>query len=460
MANVTKRGDSYRIRVFAGEDSTGKQITRSMTWKPAPGMTAKQIEKELNRQATLFEEKVSSGQYLDGSIKFQDFAEQWFKDYAEGHLKERTLDRYRKLSERTYIAIGHIRLDRLQPHHLIEFYKQLQKVKKECGYRAKQGTPELILKTAPDQKSFAALASVSAFVVRSAGRGENISPSSAEKIASALDMPLESVFERVHGEETLSQKTIKHYHAFISSVLDRAVKWQMIKENPCHRIDAPKVDRKQVQCMDENQIAQFIECLQDEPLEYQVIFLLLILTGMRRGELLGLEWPDIDFDKAVVHIRRTSQYTVAKGIFTDTTKTESSKRPLAIPAELVDLLRKYRAEQAQRRLQLGDRWAAEWSEAPRLFTQWDGKPMHPNAPYQEMQKILKRNGMPQFSLHSLRHTNATLLIGAGTDVRTVSGRLGHSQTSTTMNIYAEYLQSANTAASETLANVLIRKKSG
>lgn len=84
--------------------------------------------------------------------------------------------------------------------------------------------------------------------------------------------------------------------------------------------------------------------------------------------------------------------------------------------------------------------------------------MHPNTPYKELQKLLERNGMDRVSIHSLRHTNATLLIGSGVDVRTVSGRLGHSQTSTTTNIYAEFLQSADKAAAESLADTLLRQK--
>lgn len=459
MANVTKRGNGYRIIVSAGYDGTGKQIRKTMTWKPKPGMTSKQIKKELNKQVTLFEENVLSGRYFDGSIKFKDFAERWFKDYAKGHLRERTIERYKKLAERTYIAIGHIRIDKLRPHHLIEFYNQLEQVKKEPVYRAKIDIQGYISRIGKSQKGFAEFAGVSAYVVRTIQKRNNVSCSSAKKVAAALGMPIDDIFERVHSEEKLSPKTIKHYHVFISSIMDRAVKWQMIPENPCHRIDAPKAKHKQVLCMNEKQIQQFIKCLQEEPLQYQVIFLLLILTGIRRGELLGLEWSDFDFEKAVLSIRRTSQYTAIKGVYTDTTKTEQSKRQIALPKELIELLIKYRAEQAKCCLQMGDRWFSGWSEHQRLFTQWDGRPMHPNTPYQEMQKILKRNNMPHFSLHSLRHTNATLLIRHGEDVRTVSGRLGHSQTSTTMNVYAEYLQSANEAASEMLADILIRKNS-
>ncbi len=393
MPTIQKRGDTYRIRVSAGYDSSGKQLMKSMTWKPAPGMTEKQIQKELDRQAVLFEEKVKTGQYMDGNVKFQDFAERWFEDYGKEHLRERTYLRYVELSERTYAAIGHIRIDRLQPHHLLDFYKQL------------------------------------------AEPGQN---------------------KRTGGG--LSPKTIKHYHTFISSVMERAVKWGMIQDNPARRIDAPKVDKVAIEHMDDKQAIRFMEIVQEEPIEYRLIFTLLLLTGMRRGELLGLEWPDIDFENGVIHIRRTSQYAAGRGIYTDTTKTEQSKRPISIPPELLDLLRQYRVWQSEKKLRLGDAWDAEWTNHPRLFTKVDGKPMHPNTPYKELQKLLVRHGMEPVSLHSLRHTNATLMIGGGADVRTVSGRLGHSQTSTTLNIYAEFLQSADKAASEGLADTLLRRK--
>lgn len=393
MATVEKRGDNYRITASAGYNADGKQIRKTLTWKPTPNMTEKQIAKELERQKALFDDKVKNGQYLNGNIKFKDFAELWFRDYGKEHLRERTYLRYVELSERTYAAIGHLRLDKIQPHHLLDFYKQL------------------------------------------AEPGQN---------------------KRTGGG--LSPKTIKHYHTFISSVLERAVKWQVIPDNPARRVDTPKADKKQIQYLNDQQALLFMDALENESLEYRVIFSILLLTGMRRGELLGLEWPDIDFDAGVIHIRRTSQYAPGAGIYTDTTKTEQSKRPLAAPAELFDMLRQYRAEQGERRLKLGDVWAKEWAEHPRLFTQWNGKPMHPNAPYQELQKLLQRNGLPKVSLHSLRHTNATLLIRQGTDVRTVSGRLGHSQTSTTLNIYAEFLQSADKSASESLANTLLRRE--
>ena len=125
MATITKRGGTYRIKVSCGYSADGRQITRSMTWQPAPGTTKRQEEKELNRQATLFEERVKSGQFIGNNIKFADFVETWFKDYAEKQLRPKTLLGYKKMAVRTNAAIGHIRLDRLQPHHILEFYNNL-----------------------------------------------------------------------------------------------------------------------------------------------------------------------------------------------------------------------------------------------------------------------------------------------------------------------------------------------
>mgnify|MGYP000152824535 CR=1 FL=1 len=371
MATVQKRGESYRIRASAGYDSTGKQIMKSMTWKPAPGLSEKQIEKELERQKILFDEKVKADKSFDENIRFQEFTEQWFQDYGKDHLRIRTYTEYQKMTKRLYPAIGHIRLNKLRPRHLVEFYSQL------------------------------------------AEPGQN---------------------KRTKGG--LAPKTIKHYHTMISSIMDRAVKWGIVPENPCRKVDPPKVDRHQIDCLNDKEAAIFVEGLE---------------TGMRRGELLGLEWPDVDFETAVISIRRTSQYGGAKlGTYTDDTKTEQSKRSIRITPSIIDLLKKYKAEQAAHRLRLGDMWNSDWFEHPRLFTNQDGKPMSPSTPLNRLKKLLDRLGLRQVSLHSLRHTSATLLIQQGVNVRTVSSRLGHSQTSTTMNIYAHQLQSADAAAAEAL----------
>ncbi len=381
MASITKRGQTYRIRVSDGYDVYGKQIIRSMTWTPEPGMTQRQIEKELNRQVVLFEENGT----IISNIKFQTFAEQWFKECAEKTLRAKTIERYHQYEKRVYTAIGHLRIDKITARKLQCFINNL---------------------------------------------GED------------------GINETTGG--TLAPKTIKQYLSFISSIMEYAVKTEVIKENPCHRVTLPAMKSKERDIYSLDEAQQFIDLLQSEPLEYQVFFILAIYGGFRRGELLGLEWKDIDFENCVITIRRTSLYVKGKGTITDTTKTEGSLRCLKLPVAVFDYLRRYRLKQRSDRLKIGD----QWKDHDRLFTAWNGMPMNPNTPYSWYDRFCKRTGLRRVSIHSFRHLNASLLIDGGADIKTVSASLGHSQTTTTLNIYAHTLAQAQARASEAVASIL------
>ena len=124
MATITKRGNTYRIRTSCGYDVNGKQVMRSMTYKPQQGMSEKQIDKELNRQAVLFEEQCRQGRTLTAS-KFEAFAREWFKDYAEVKLKRLTLCGYHRMEKRMYDALGHIRVDKITPLDIQRYIPRL-----------------------------------------------------------------------------------------------------------------------------------------------------------------------------------------------------------------------------------------------------------------------------------------------------------------------------------------------
>ena len=456
MPTIEKRGSGYRITVSAGYDMQGKQIKKRMTWTPLPGMTEKQIQKELERQKVLFEEKVRTGKVGDGNIKFQDFAEQWFTDYAETHLRNLTLKRYRQLTKRVYKELGHMRTDHIQPQHLIKFYNFLgqEDTETDCKRTAKTDIKAILSAQNITYNKLAEMGGIGLRTVKAAVKGESVSDNTANAISKALQIPKSELFKATTTEnKKLAAKTIKQYHIFISSVMERAVKWGIITDNPCRRVDPPKVTQKEIECLTDEQAIIFLEKLQEESLENQVIFNILLLTGMRRGELMGLEWSDIDFTNNTITIRRTSQYTPEKGIYTDTTKTEKSKRMIAIPLQLTQLLKDYSLYQMKMQQDIGDKWVY----SDRLLTKWNGEPMHPNTPYSVLQKLLVKYDLPKVSLHSLRHTNATIMINNGADIRTVSGRLGHSQTSTTLNIYAHALQTADANAAESISNVLLKK---
>ena len=252
------------------------------------------------------------------------------------------------------------------------------------------------------------------------------------------------------SERKLSPKTIVEHHRVISKLLETAVKWNLVKENVARRADPPRISPHDIDFLDEKEVQALMTALQKEPITYRTMITILILTGMRRGELFGLEWKDIDFNNRCIRIERTSQYIGNKTIITKGPKTRSGHREIYISQSLVRVLKKYRAWQAQRRLDVG----SDWNDTDRLFTQWNGKPMYPDSLTKWFSKFLERNNLRKVTLHSLRHTNATIMIAEGTDIRTVSNRLGHAQTSTTLNIYTHALKSKDEQAAEVLDNVL------
>lgn len=451
MATVVKRGNSYKITVSVGYDSNNKQIRQHMTWTPDPGMTKRQVEKELERQKVLFEERCKTEMVNGGNIKLSEFLDVWFRDYAEKTLKPRTVDGYRYLSQRVTKALGHVRLEKLQPRHLLSFYDNLEEdgIREDIRYASVTDLGEILKERRETRTTLAKIAGLGTSTVDSAVRGKNVSASTAKKISTALDIPQKDLFAPV-ARQGLSGKTRLHYHRFLSSVLETAVQWQYIPSNPCDRVKAPKVERHETSYLDEEQAVRLIEALENEPEQYQTMILLLLNTGLRRGELCGLEWRDVDLDAGTLSVRRNVVYLAGRGITEGTPKTNSSARTIKMPDSCIPLLKRHRAWQAEKRLSVGD----QWEDTGKIFTTWNGRTIHPDTLTGWFADFVKRQGLPHITIHGLRHTNATLLIAAGTNLRTVSGRLGHAQASTTANIYAHAIQSADAAAAETLGEIL------
>lgn len=294
-------GNSYQIRVSTGYDTDGNQVIRAKTWKPEEGMTPRQIEKEVQRQAFLFEEKCLNGQ-VTATIKFEEFAEQWFEEYARLNLRHTSFERMKQLTARVYPAIGYLRLDKITGRHIQQFINDLAL----NGKSQKTGKP-------------------------------------------------------------LSRKTVVHHLSFISDVFGYVVKMEMLADNPCKRVSVPKGEKKEKRIYTLEEIEQLFRLLETAPLKYRTFFTLAVYSGFRRGELLGLEWKDIDWDSGVISVRRTSNYTADKEIYTDTTKTKKSQRSLKFPLVVMDLLKMFKAEQDEERRNLGSKWV----ETDRLFVKWN-----------------------------------------------------------------------------------------
>ena len=457
MATIQKRNNTYRIRVSAGYDANGKQLMKSMTWKPSVGMTQKQIDKELNRIAVEFETKVQNGSVLNGSIKFADFADYWMTEYADKQLRPTTVDGYKYMLKRIIPAIGHIRLDKLQPKHLMEFYNNLQEggIREDKKYTCVINFRNYLKEAGLSQVELSNRSGVSIKTVYAISNGDNINESSAVKVSETLKHPLNKLFKVASDDgKKLAPKTILHHHRLISAMCETAVKWQIILYNPCSKVETPKVDKKEARYLDEYQAMELINCLESEPLQYKTMITLLLYSGMRRGELCGLEWNDIDFDNCIVDINKSSLYIKDKGIYNDETKNFSSNRVIKIPPFVMQMIAEHKSAQSIERFHLGD----QWIDSNKLFTQWNGLPIHPTTVSKWFSKFVKKNNLSDVTIHSLRHTNATLMIANGVDLRTVSKRLGHAQMSTTTDIYSHAIKSADERASDVLGDILTMKK--
>ena len=376
MATIRRRPNgTYEIKVSCGYGVDGKQRNQYKSYKPEPGMTKRQIEKEMQRQAILFEEDCKRGQ-ITAAVKFETFAEQWFEEYAKVNLRPTSYARMKQLNKR---------LDKI---------------------------------TARD---------IQKFITDMLTNGRNL-----------------------NNGKPLSRKTAVHHLSFISDVFSYAVRMGMLCDNPCRRVFVPKQEQEEKQIYTIEQVKILYENLKSEPMKYQAYLLLSIYSGYRRSEMLGLEWKDIDFEHDLIHVRRTSQYTSEKGIYTDTTKTRKSKRVSKMPASIMNLLRQFKADQNEEARRLG----TKWEDYDRLFTKWNGAPMNPQTPFEWLKGYCERIGIPFRNIHSLRHLHASLLIFEGVDVVAVSEDMGHSVVGTTLNLYSHMFQEAKARNCDAISNAL------
>lgn len=467
MANIQKRTNkdgkvSYRIRAFAGETPAGKKITKSMTYTPADGMTARQIEKAVQKAALDFERQVQQGGLVADSMTVDELLAKWFKEYAEPQLKPQTVSDYKRLVPRISAAVGHIKLNKLRPGHLMQFYTQLQQpgVRMDGKYKV---TASFIKKFPKGKRK--ALVAAAGVAERTAARiwaGENTSLHTAKKLAEAANVAFSKAFVNTSKDEKLSGNSARHYHRLLSSVFNTAVRWQLMAENPCARVDPPKVEAADVQYLDEQGIARLLAALPDAPTQYSVIVQLALFTGCRRGELCGLRWSDIDLPAGVLAVNRTLTSIPGQGLLFSTPKTKKSRRVIKLDENAVQLLKDYQQWQLRERLRIGSKWVrtveimGKTVDNDLLFTKWDGRPIDPAGLTSWFPRFLRQHDLPPVRFHSLRHSNAALLIAAHVPVTTVAGRLGHAQVSTTTNIYAGFIRSSDAKAADALGEAFSR----
>lgn len=381
--SIQKRGNNkYLLTVSAGTGVDGKRIRYTKTVEANSEYEAKKL-------LALFVAEVETGKVVDDKkLTLQGFSSIWMNEYAEKQLSPKTIEHYYGLLDRINYALGHIRLNKLKPTHLMQFYNMLR----EDGIRA-DGRPG-----------------------------------------------------------GLSETTIAHYHRLLSAMLNTAVEWELLSNNPASKVKKPKASSRKDNYYDADQTKKLFDALKDEPLKYRLAVNLAVFAGMRLGEIKGLEWDDIDFDKCQIYVKRASQHTVREGTFDKEPKQES-KRAITVPKEVIKLLSEHKVEQNKLRLKKGSKWI----DSNKVFTQNNGKPMYPKTVSHWFTKFIRRKKLPYITFHGLRHTNATLLISENVDIRTVSNRLGHAKTSTTLDIYAHVIEKIDQGAADKLSNLFSKK---
>lgn len=443
MATVKKQGRGYKITVSNGFDGAGNRIRQHTTWVPRPGMTPLQIEKELNRQVVLFEEEVKTGAAsVDGSMRFSVFAEKFLKEYAELNLGPHTVFRYRQQLERISLGIGHIKMKELRPMHITKLFANLQ----EAGLRGDvYATPRIDIRAwcREHKMSFTQLATqagISGKCVQKCLKRARIAKENALRIAAVMGTAPDQIFSFEQDMTPLSPATIISYFNTLSSALNCAVNWKIIKENPATGVKLPSNTGKRAPYFDEPEARRLLECLSTEDIQWRALLTFDLLSGLRRAELLGLRWCDVDLDDQLLHVRQTWNYQAGKGCYIGKPKTPDSQRIVKISRTAVLLLLEVQRWQNERRQSLGDAWV---ETDGRVFTYNDGRPIFPDMVTHWFKKFIRKNGLPESAhVHSLRHTYASLQIADGTPLVVVSSNLGHARTSTTTDIYAHVISEA------------------
>ncbi len=233
-----------------------------------------------------------------------------------------------------------------------------------------------------------------------------------------------------------------------------AVHWQVIESNPVRRVKPPESTPVNFNYYDEDDLAKLFAELENEPLKYKVCILLVLDTGLRLSETMGLEWNQINFDEQMLHLDTQRQYIAGYGIIEGDPKTRHGERDIALSAHTIHMLKLLRKDQAVNKLRLGE----NYHQSDKVFVHEDGSEIFPLRPSVWWKQFLERHNLPHITFHQLRHTNATLLLANGMDVVTLAARLGHGDKNVTLNTYTHAVKSKKKKPAAIMDDVISRAK--
>ncbi|MFF8905975.1 tyrosine-type recombinase/integrase [Streptomyces olivaceoviridis] len=342
------------------------------------------------------------------TMAFGDYLTYWLAAIAPERLKPATLNSYEGLS-RLYIrpALGKKRLNRLSPADVRRFLSEFKSSCLCCLRGADKERPE------------------------------------GKRTCCAVGRCC---------ERRPSARTVQYVHAVLRSALQQAIREELIARNVARIVETPTVDRKEVRPLDAGEAKALLKTARSHRL--YALWLLLVSTGLRRGEVLGLTWSDVDLNAGTLRVRRNVQRIRRELIF-GTPKTMRSVRTVSLPRRCVQALTQHRATQDRERKIAGPKWKpAEGQPAGLIFTTSTGRVIDPRG-LNRMLTILCRDArVPRVRVHDLRHTCASLLLAQGVDARTIMETLGHSTITMTLDTYAHVMGTTLRAAADRMDDAL------
>jgi len=262
-------------------------------------------------------------------------------------LAPKTREQYKYLLRRINAGISHIPLEKLRADHVQAFIKNLREDGiKNSGNLATSTSIDRFRREADfTQRRLADISGVSIATIAAAIKGKGITVATSKRLCAVLDKPFDTVFTINGNSGKRSDRTIKHHHTVIRAILTSAKKARIIQHNVASEfMEAPKLPRIEARYLSDDEAQLFLKALLNEPdIRIKTALILDLFTGLRRGELCGLSWQDIDFNDGIIHVRRASQYVSGHGIIEVSTKNRTSDRDINVTPFVVSILKKYKA---------------------------------------------------------------------------------------------------------------------
>jgi integrase len=260
---------------------------------------------------------------------------------------------------------------------------------------------------------------------------------------------VQALLNRKTQEGELSPRSVAYIRGILRQALNQALRWGLVGRNAAALTSAPRIPHREIQPLDAADARRFLDTAKGTRLE--ALYTVALNLGLRRGELLGLRWSDIDLENSSLRVLQAVQRVGGK-LAAAETKTVSSRRTLTLPLSVVATLRSHRARQLQERLIAG----SAWQESGLVFTSRVGTPYEPRNLQRDFERILKHSQVPKVRFHDLRHSAASLLLSQGVPLRLIQEILGHSSIAMTADLYAHIAPSLMREAAEKMESILGR----